>query len=167
MDATRHLVSTLAKLSQPPHVFVSASAVGYYGNRGEEEFTEESSPGSDFLADMAHDWEAEAVRAAEFGARVVMLRFGVILTTLGGALPRILLPFRLGLGGRLATCESMAVPCPIRRLASSTPVSRIPLGCSAQVKCGPRVNPKPKPHSAATLIPCPQMPGLVSATGAQ
>ena len=103
VDATRHLVSALAKLSRPPQIFVSASAVGYYGDRGDEELTEESPPGSDFLAELARNWEAEAARAAEFGARVVMLRFGVILSTQGGALPRMLPPFRLGLGGRLGS----------------------------------------------------------------
>lgn len=101
VDATRHLVRALGKLSRPPRVMVSASAVGYYGSRGDDELTEESAPGNDFLALLARDWEAEAARAAEFGARVAVVRFGVILAREGGALPRMLLPFRLGLGGRL------------------------------------------------------------------
>ncbi len=103
VDATRHLVSALAKLARPPQVFVSASAVGYYGNRGDEELTEQSGPGNDFLAGLARDWEAEAARAEQFGARTAMLRFGVILSLRGGALPRMLTPFRLGLGGRLGS----------------------------------------------------------------
>ncbi len=103
VDATRHVVSALAKLARPPQVFLSASAVGYYGDRGDEELTEQSGPGNDFLAGLARDWEAEAARAEQFGARTVMLRFGVILSLRGGALPRMLTPFRLGLGGRLGS----------------------------------------------------------------
>ncbi|MBI3671127.1 MAG: TIGR01777 family protein [Acidobacteria bacterium] len=103
VDATRHLVRVLAQFAQLPKVFVSASAMGYYGDRGEEELTEESAAGDDFLAALARDWEAEAARAAEFGARVVMLRFGIILAPHGGALARMLPPFRLGLGGRLGS----------------------------------------------------------------
>ncbi len=102
-DATRHLVGALARLREPPAVFVSASAVGYYGNRGEEELTESSAPGNDFLAALSRDWETEATRAETFGARVAILRFGVILSARGGALPRMLVPFRLGLGGKLGS----------------------------------------------------------------
>ncbi len=103
VDVTRHLVSGLAKLARPPRVFISASAMGYYGDRGEEQLTEQSAPGHDFLAALARDWEAEAARAEQFGARAVMLRFGLILARDGGALARMLLPFRLGLGGRLGS----------------------------------------------------------------
>src|SRR5712692_1458038 len=103
VDATRHVVSALAKLARPPQVFLSASAVGYYGDRGDEELTEQSGPGNDFLAGLARDWEAEAARAEQFGARTVMLRFGVILSLRGGALPRMVTPFKLGLGGRLGS----------------------------------------------------------------
>jgi len=101
VEATHHLVSALAKLACPPQVFVSASAIGYYGDRGDEELSEESTSGSDFLAALARDWEAEAARAAQFGARSASLRFGIILSPRGGALARMLTPFRLGLGGRL------------------------------------------------------------------
>ena len=103
VDATRHLVGSLAGLHRPPQVFVSASAVGYYGDRGDEELTEQCAPGNDFLALLARDWEAEAARAEEFGARTVMLRFGVILARHGGALRQMLPPFQLGLGGRLGS----------------------------------------------------------------
>ncbi len=103
VDATRHLVGALAKLGRPPAVFVSASAVGYYGDRGDEELSEASAPGNDFLAALSRDWEAEARRAEQFSARATMLRFGVVLNRHGGALPRMLLPFRLGLGGRLGS----------------------------------------------------------------
>ncbi len=105
VDATRQLVAALARLRRPPRTFISASAVGYYGSRGDEDLAEASSSGSDFLATLARDWEAEAARAAEFGARVVFPRFGVILAARGGALQRMLLPFRLGLGGRLGRGE--------------------------------------------------------------
>jgi uncharacterized protein (TIGR01777 family) len=101
IDATRHLMGALAKLQRPPRVIVSASAVGYYGDRGEEILTEASLPGNDFLAGICREWEAETSRAELFGARVVSLRFGIILGEHGGALPRMLLPLKLGAGGRL------------------------------------------------------------------
>lgn len=99
--ATRHLIGALAKLQRPPRVIVAASAIGYYGNRGDETLTEASAPGSDFLAGLCREWEAETARGTEFGARVVSLRFGIILAAQGGALPRMALPFKLGAGGRL------------------------------------------------------------------
>lgn len=101
VEATRHLVGALGKLARPPRVFVSASAIGYYGDRGDEELTEQSAPGDDFIAVLARDWEAEAACAERFGARTVMLRWGLILSSRGGALQRMLPPFRLGMGGRL------------------------------------------------------------------
>lgn len=101
IDATRHLIGALAKLQRPPRVIVAASAIGYYGNRGEETLTETSAPGNDFLAGLCRAWEAETARGAEFGARVVSLRFGIILAAHGGALPRMALPFKFGAGGRL------------------------------------------------------------------
>lgn len=103
VEATRNLVAALGRLERKPSVLVSASAVGYYGNRGDEVLTEASPPGDDFLARLAVDWEAEAARAEQHGIRVVLLRFGVILAREGGALARMLLPFRLGLGGRLGS----------------------------------------------------------------
>jgi uncharacterized protein (TIGR01777 family) len=101
IDATRHLIGALVKLQRPPRVIVAASAIGYYGNRGDETLTETSASGNDFLAGLCHEWETETARGAEFGARVVNLRFGIILAAHGGALPRIALPFKLGTGGRL------------------------------------------------------------------
>src|SRR5205085_1626975 len=103
LDATRHLVAALGRLRRPPQVFIAASAIGIYGDRGDEVLTEESSPGSGFLAQLSRDWEKESNRAAEFGARVVILRFGIILAKNGGALPQIALPFRLGVGGRVGS----------------------------------------------------------------
>jgi len=103
VDATRHLVSGLARLKRCPRVLVAASAVGYYGNRGDELLTEESSAGSDFLSSVCVEWEKEARRAEESGIRVVNLRFGMILWPKGGALERMLLPFKFGSGGRLGS----------------------------------------------------------------
>jgi uncharacterized protein (TIGR01777 family) len=101
IDATRHLIGALSKLQRPPRVIVAASAIGYYGNRGDETLTEASPPGNDFLAVACREWETEAARGAEFGARVVNLRFGIILAAHGGALPRMAMPFKFGAGGRL------------------------------------------------------------------
>ncbi len=103
VEATRLLVTALSKLKRRPTVLVSASAIGYYGDRGEEELTEQSVPGSDFLAQVARDWEAEAARAEQAGIRVVCLRFGVILAAHGGALAKMLLPFRMGAGGKIGS----------------------------------------------------------------
>jgi len=99
VQGTRLLSSTLAGLKQPPAILVSASAIGVYGNRGEETLTEDSAPGSGFLAQVVRAWEAATEPAQAAGIRVVHLRFGIILSPTGGALPRMLLPFRLGLGG--------------------------------------------------------------------
>jgi uncharacterized protein len=101
VHATRSLVLALAKMNAKPAVLVSASAVGFYGNRGDEILTEDSAPGNDFLSNLAKDWEAEALRAEEFGTRVVLARFGIILASKGGALPEIMLPFKFGVGGRI------------------------------------------------------------------
>jgi uncharacterized protein (TIGR01777 family) len=103
VDATRHLVNGLLGLARPPKVLVSASAIGYYGNRGDEQLTEACAPGSDFLALLARDWEEEALRAGQNGIRTVLLRFGVILSARGGALPHMLLPFKMGVGGKLGS----------------------------------------------------------------
>jgi uncharacterized protein (TIGR01777 family) len=103
VDSTRFLVAALANLRRKPRVFVCASATGYYGDRGDELLTESSEPGTDFLALLARDWEAESMRATAAGIRVAMLRFGVIFAGAGGALPKMLLPFRLGFGGRIGS----------------------------------------------------------------
>ena len=103
IDTTRVLVDALASLRQKPRVFVSASAVGCYGDRGDEILTESSAIGTDFLSLLVRDWEAEATRAELSGIRCVQLRFGVILSSDDGALPQMLLPFKFGLGGRLGT----------------------------------------------------------------
>jgi uncharacterized protein len=103
VDATRGLVNAIAKMARRPQVLISASAIGYYGDRGEELVTEKSAPGTDFLAELAKEWENEAVKAEEFGVRVVLLRFGIILAKQGGALPKMMMPFKFGLGGKLGS----------------------------------------------------------------
>jgi uncharacterized protein len=103
IDATRHLMNALSKLQRPPRAIVASSAVGYYGDRGDETLTEASAPGNDFLAVLCREWEAETARGTEFGARVVSLRFGIILASRGGALPRMAMPFKLGAGGKLGS----------------------------------------------------------------
>lgn len=100
---TRLLCEALAALPQPPRVFVSASATGFYGDRGDETLDEQSAPGTGFLADVCRDWEAAAEPAQERGLRVVHLRFGVVLAPKGGALAKMLPAFRLGLGGPVGT----------------------------------------------------------------
>jgi uncharacterized protein len=103
VDTTRALITALAKMNARPGVLVSASATGFYGNRGDEPLTEESQPGDDFLAILAKDWEAEARKAEAIGIRVVHARFGVILARGGGALPRMMLPFRFFAGGKIGS----------------------------------------------------------------
>jgi hypothetical protein len=98
---TRNLVQGIAQVSDRPRVLVSASAVGYYGDRGEEELTESASPGRDFLADVCVAWEKEALAAEKLGVRVVTERTGIVLGAGGGALAKMLTPFKLGAGGPL------------------------------------------------------------------
>jgi uncharacterized protein (TIGR01777 family) len=98
---TRNLVQALAKLRNTPQTLVCASAVGYYGSRGDEELREDSAPADDYLAEVCAAWEKEALAAEAFGMRVVRVRIGVVLDARGGALRRMLTPFRLGAGGRL------------------------------------------------------------------
>jgi uncharacterized protein (TIGR01777 family) len=99
VDGTRLLAETLGRLTRRPRVLVAASGVGYYGDRGEAPLTEESSPGSGFLAEVCREWERAADPARAAGIRVVHPRLGVVLARQGGALPRVALPFRLGVGG--------------------------------------------------------------------
>ncbi len=102
---TRNLVGGLSKLSARPKVLICASAIGYYGDRGEESLTEDASPGSDFLAQVCQEWESEAARAESLGIRVVRLRLGLVLGPGGGALHAMLPIFKLGLGGPLGSGE--------------------------------------------------------------
>jgi uncharacterized protein (TIGR01777 family) len=98
---TRNLVAALGAMKARPKVLVSASAVGLYGDRGEEPLTESAVPGKDFLSGVCAAWEAEGAKARDLGIRVVHLRIGVVLGPGGGALAKMLLPFRLGVGGVL------------------------------------------------------------------
>jgi len=100
IDTTRALVTALAKMNARPRVLVSASANGFYGNRGDELLTEDSQPGDDFLSTLAKDWETEALKAEALGIRVVLARFGIVLARNGGALPAMMLPFRFFAGGK-------------------------------------------------------------------
>jgi len=100
VTGTRLLSETLATLRHPPAVFLCASAIGYYGNRGDELLTETSEPGNDFLAHVCQEWEKATAPASEKGIRTVLTRFGIILAEHGGALAKMLTPFRMGIGGR-------------------------------------------------------------------
>jgi uncharacterized protein (TIGR01777 family) len=100
VDGTRSLVRSLAA-GNPAPAFISASAVGYYGDRGDETLTEASGPGGGFLAGVVQDWEREALGAERAGCRVALMRFGIVLGREGGALAKMLPLFRLGLGGKL------------------------------------------------------------------
>jgi uncharacterized protein (TIGR01777 family) len=99
INSTHNLAQALAQAAQKPRVLISASAIGYYGNRGDERLTENSRPGSNFLATVCRDWEAETKPVAEAGVRTVQLRIGVMLSMAGGALKQMAMPFRFGLGG--------------------------------------------------------------------
>ena len=101
--ATRTLVNTIASLDERPRVLVSASAIGFYGDRGDERLDEASAAGEDFLAEVCKTWEDEAVKAEALGVRVVRVRIGVALSPEGGALGKMLLPFKMGAGGRVGS----------------------------------------------------------------
>jgi uncharacterized protein (TIGR01777 family) len=100
---TKVLSEALAQLAKPPQVFVCASAIGYYGDRGDEILSEESESGGGFLAGVVREWEAATEPAAKRGIRVVNLRMGVVLGAEGGALAQMLLPFKMGVGGRVGS----------------------------------------------------------------
>lgn len=100
---TRNLVAGMRACATPPPVLVGASAVGFYGDRAEELLDEQAAPGQGYLSEVCQAWEAEYRKASEFGVRVAMVRVGVVLSPTGGALEKMLLPFRLGLGGRLGS----------------------------------------------------------------
>lgn len=101
VDGTKRLCDHILKLSSPPSVFVCASAIGFYGDRGMEFLNEVSSRGSGFLPDVCVGWEEAAHELSKAGIRVVNARFGVVLSTAGGALAKMLTPFRMGMGGKL------------------------------------------------------------------
>ena len=96
---TRSVVDAISGLKQKPKVFIASSAIGFYGERGDEAVTESSAAGKNFLADVCKEWEAESRRAEDAGVRTVLLRTGIVLSKDGGALGTMLLPFKLGVGG--------------------------------------------------------------------
>lgn len=149
IDATRHLVGALSKLQRPPRIIVAASAIGYYGDRGVEMLTESSAPGSDFLAGLCREWEVETARAGEFGARVVNLRFGIILAAHGGALPRMALPFKMGVGGRLGTGKQWMSWL---TLGESAAIVRFAIGNAALVGAANAVTPTPVQNAEFTRV---------------
>jgi hypothetical protein len=100
---TRNIVETISKLENKPKVLISASATGIYGDRADKILTEESATGDTFLAEVGKNWEAEAVKAEEYGVRVVLLRTGIVLTKDGGALAQMITPFKFGLGGTIGS----------------------------------------------------------------
>lgn len=103
VDTTRALVSAVARANEKPRFLINGSAVGYYGPRGDETVTEDAGPGGDFLAQTCREWEAEASKAEAYGLRVVTLRTGVVLGRNGGALAKMVPPFKLFVGGPLGS----------------------------------------------------------------
>jgi len=127
VDGTRALSEALARMKRPPGAMICASAIGLYGDRGDELLRETSVPGSSFLARVCVDWEAAAGAAVQAGIRVAALRFGVILTPRGGALGRMLPPFRLGLGGRVGDGGQVnaVAPGPVTNLEFTRTLGRV------------------------------------------
>jgi uncharacterized protein (TIGR01777 family) len=105
VQGTKNLAAALAKSSPRPRVLISGSAIGYYGHRGDEVLRERSSPGQGFLAEVCRQWETATQPAANAGVRTVFIRTGIVLSRSGGALPKMLLPFRFGLGGNMGSGE--------------------------------------------------------------
>jgi len=103
VTGTRTLAHALAKASKRPRVLVTSSAIGYYGDRGDEVLNEKSAPGNGFLADVCREWEAASQPATDAGIRTVQIRTGIVLSAEGGALKKMLPPFRMGVGGRLGS----------------------------------------------------------------
>jgi uncharacterized protein len=103
INTTRSLVESIKKAASKPKVLISASAIGYYGDYGDEYVTEDTSPASDFLAEVCKAWEAEALKAQEIGIRVVLIRIGGVLESDGGALPKMMTSFKFLLGGPIGS----------------------------------------------------------------
>jgi uncharacterized protein (TIGR01777 family) len=101
VTGTRHVSEALAHAKDKPEVFICSSAIGYYGNRGDEVLTEQSDTGSGFLADVCREWESATQAAVESGIRTVLIRTGVVLSREGGALGKMLPAFKMGVGGRV------------------------------------------------------------------
>jgi hypothetical protein len=140
VHTTRALVNALEKMQARPKLLLSASAIGYYGNRGDEILTEESKPGNGFLANVTVEWEAEAIKAEALRMREIRVRFGVILAKEGGALPQMVKPFQYGFGGRIGDGKQWMSWI---TLADAVGVLRYAL--SSYLPCGPMnvVSPQP------------------------
>src|SRR5271166_3400498 len=131
VDTTRALVNALAKMAARPRVFVSASAIGYYGDRSDETLNEESPPGSEFLGQICCEWESEAEKAEALGIRVVRARFGVILAKEGGALPKMARPFGFGSGQQWISWVTLQDTIAILRFALENGAIRGPVNVVA------------------------------------
>ncbi len=137
VKSTENLVAAIRDAQHRPENFVSGSAIGYYGFHGDEDLTEESPPGDDFLAKLCVDWEAAAQRAEDLGVRVTVLRTGVVLDKAGGALKQMMLPFKLFVGGKVGSGKQWiswihhADEVGIILLALENPQSRGPLNAAA------------------------------------
>ena len=105
VEGTKNLAQSLAKAEEKPKVFICASAIGYYGDRGDESLNEESAPGKGFLPEVCEQWEEATMAAVQADIRTAHLRTGIVLSPKGGALGAMLLPFKLGLGGRIGNGE--------------------------------------------------------------
>ena len=166
VTGTRHLVEGIAACEHPPKILIAASAVGFYGDRGDEVLDERSEQGSGFLPEVCSDWEHEAMKAERYGVRVVCLRIGIVLADDGGALEQMVPIFRLGAGGKLGSgqqwmswihvddvvglllwaarihrSKGVNAVAPIRFaiLSSQTPCSSAPAACvhaGARIGCG-------------------------------
>jgi uncharacterized protein len=147
---TTLLATAIASLERPPRVLVSGSAMGIYGDRGDEELDEASPPGRDFLAEVATEWEAATEPAARAGVRVVKTRTGLVLSPRGGALARLVLPFRLGIGGRIGSGRQW-----VSWIGLRDTVGAIMHAVSTNTLSGPvnvaAPNPVPNAELAATL----------------
>jgi uncharacterized protein (TIGR01777 family) len=120
VEGTGHMAQALAKAAQRPRVFISASAVGYYGNRGDEILREESPSGDGFTAEICRLWEGATEPASAAGIRTAQMRFGVVMSANGGALPKMLPPFRMGLGGRLGNGQQWSSWVSIKDVVGAT-----------------------------------------------
>ena len=105
LNGTKTLVDAFKKTENPPRVFVSASAIGFYGDREDEILTESSAKGAGFFPEICAAWETESLKAEDFGARVVLLRIGIVLAKNGGALEKMVTPFKFGVGGTIGSGE--------------------------------------------------------------
>ena len=102
-ESTKFLIESISKLEQKPNSFICASAIGYYGDRGDDILTEQNEKGTGFLSDVCQAWENSTFAASDAGMRVVNLRFGVIFSEKGGALKKMMLPIKLGVGGKIGS----------------------------------------------------------------